>query len=117
MKSSHADPAEQPDLLKLIALVSHQDVHHTLVQENGVEVVVSEEDGQLIGAQAFPQRCQAVVRQLAGAALQKVLQAWAQSCKLSFCWSEYAVSRTHMTWATVVSFKSVTSVSLPSLYT
>ena len=67
--------AEQPHLLKLIALVSDQDVHHTLAKENGVEVVVPEEDSQLIGPQAFPQRCQAVVRQLARAAFQKILLA------------------------------------------
>ena len=76
--SRHAElrsPAEQPYLLKFIALVSDQDVHHTLVEENGVEVVVPEEDSQLIGPQAFPQRCQAMVRQLAGAAFQEILQA------------------------------------------
>lgn len=56
-------------------MVSDQDVHHTLVEENGVEVVVPEEDSQLIGPQAFPQRCQAMVRQLARAAFQKILLA------------------------------------------
>ena len=66
---------KQPYLLKLIALVSDQDVHHTLVQENGIEVVVPEEDSQLIGLQAFPQRRQTMVRQLAGAAFQEILQA------------------------------------------
>jgi len=43
------------------------------MQEDGVEVVVPEEDRQLIGAQAFPQGTQAMVCQLTGTAIQKVL--------------------------------------------
>jgi len=43
------------DLLELIALVSDQDVDHTLVQKDGIEVVVPEEDCQLIGPQALSQ--------------------------------------------------------------
>lgn len=70
---------EQPDLLKLIALVSDQEVGHTLVQKDCIEVVVPEEDCQLIGLQAFPQRRQAMVCQLARAAVQKVLQTWCEA--------------------------------------
>lgn len=40
-------------LLVLIALVSDQDVQHALVQEQGVEVVVAEENCQLIGPEAL----------------------------------------------------------------
>lgn len=69
---------EQPDLLELIALVGDQEVGHTLVKEDCVEVVVPEEDCQLIGSQAFPYRRQAVVCQLARAAVQKVLQTWCE---------------------------------------
>ena len=75
--------AEQPDLLKLIALVSNQDVRHAFMKEDCVEVVIPEEDGQLIGAQALPQRGQAVVCQLAGAAIQEFLQ----TCHLMSCHS------------------------------
>lgn len=43
------------DLLVLIALVCHKNVQHPLVQEDGVEVVVSEEDCQLIGPEVLSQ--------------------------------------------------------------
>ena len=60
-------------LLKLIALISDQDVQDAFVQKQRVEVVVAEEHCQLVGAQALLKGTQPVFCQLTGAAIQEVL--------------------------------------------
>ena len=54
-KWAYAKTAAARYLLKLVALVGDQNVQHALVQEDGVEVVVPEEDCQLVGTQALPE--------------------------------------------------------------
>lgn len=71
--AAYALPCKGTDLLILIALVSDQQVQSTLVQEDGVEMVVSEEDSQLVGAQALLQGAQAMLCKLARSAIQEVL--------------------------------------------
>lgn len=67
-----------------VAHVCDQDVEGALVQEDGVEVVVAEEDCQLILPQTAVQPLQTRVGELVAGALQKALQQACFCCILGF---------------------------------
>lgn len=60
-------------LLVFIALVSHQDMQHALMEKQSVEVVIAEEDCQFIWPESFLEGTKTVLCQLAGGTVQEVL--------------------------------------------